>query len=70
MRDSQLRYNPPTRTCEYCGKEFILHDPKSYVYKHNPLKGVSSVLTFFCSWRCMRAWEKYWDWEKKVDDSY
>ena len=54
-----IRYTPVVKTCACCGKEFICHDPKSWVYKHYRInsRGVSK-LVHFCTWGCMRRWEK------------
>lgn len=61
---NDIRYNPPTKVCSCCGKEFICNDPKTYVYKHYRInnRGISK-LHYFCKWSCLRKWEKEHKWE-------
>ena len=42
------------RKCPVCGKIFIIQNPLDYVYKRKP----KTTTKFFCSWGCMRAWDK------------
>ena len=58
-----MPYNPPLRTCKTCGKKFIVHDPVGWVYKtsvgvrtHSGSRGAREH--FFCSWGCLRKYEK------------
>jgi hypothetical protein len=49
------------RTCERCGKEFIVQDPGSYIYKRNDYqkwtaKAKTPRMKYFCSYSCMKAW--------------
>ena len=43
-----------TRICAQCGKEFIIQCPDEYAFKRYK----SRSLIAFCSWSCMRAFEK------------
>ena len=59
-------WNPPERTCKTCGKIFICHDPYNWVYKKSMQKKKNnSALVYFCSWGCMRKWEKEREEKKK-----
>ena len=40
------------KQCHRCGKLFIVHSAKDWVFKRN-IKGDK----FFCSWSCLRKWE-------------
>lgn len=40
-------------TCPVCGKNFICY-PKEHVYK----RVSSQCIKYFCSWSCLRAYEK------------
>ena len=48
---SELKYGE--RICAKCGKEFLIHDGQ-WAYRAN----VGSGYKLFCSWHCLRAWEK------------
>lgn len=45
--------------CEYCGKD-IYSVPEAWGYKRliRKRKYADTSLVVFCSWRCMRAYEK------------
>ena len=52
-------YNPPIKTCETCGKQFICHDPRHWTYrKYATYEKGRSNIRYFCSWGCMRKWEE------------
>ena len=42
------------RCCERCRKKFYTLNPMEYRYK----RSVNNRILFFCSWSCMRAWER------------
>lgn len=45
--------------CETCGKE-IYSIPETWAYKRliRKKRGADPTLFVFCSWHCMRKWEK------------
>lgn len=43
------------KTCPVCKKDFYLLDVGIWAYKKRNPKGHNR---YFCSWSCMRAWEK------------
>ena len=43
------------KTCPVCKKEFYVLDVGIWAYKKKNKKGHNR---YFCSWTCMRAWEK------------
>ena len=55
-------YNPPTKLCPVCGKMFICPNSRHWVYQ---LKQNKSL--FFCSWTCIRAWERNNSKSKEVN---
>ena len=50
------------KTCHCCHKEFVVPDTGSWIYKRREYKGKKGKdgqnLRYFCSWACLRAWEK------------
>ena len=56
-------YNPPIKTCQKCGKEFICHEPKQWAYKiyrpygYNNRNNISNY-AYYCSWTCKRGAER------------
>ena len=42
------------KKCGKCGRIFVVADSGTYRYKKN----VGNRLTYFCSWSCMRSYEK------------
>lgn len=45
------------RNCAKCGKPFISY--AEHIYKHDAAqRGHKRVECYFCSWTCMRTWEK------------
>lgn len=48
-------YKPTFKTCEICGKSFIVHG-EDYVFKRR--KGHNQQTLYFCGWNHMRDWEK------------
>lgn len=52
-------YNPPRKTCPVCGREFSVDLPAEWAYQKTiARRSRSSVVLYFCSWGCMRKWEK------------
>ena len=59
MTDEKIRYFPITKKCGCCGKEFICHDPKTWAFKKYRINNRgASKLIYFCTWGCLRKWEK------------
>lgn len=55
---SNVKYNPPRKTCTQCGKSFICHAPEEWAYRKSAgIRGTSRMM-HFCSWGCMRKYEK------------
>ena len=61
------------KQCPVCGKDFWLSDASMWSYK-KPRRGKNKSMhpLYFCSWTCMRKWEKdnpmrrsstYWDYD-------
>lgn len=46
------------RTCPVCHKKYILYNAKEWAYKAWKKKGTSRNLIYFCSWTCVRKYEK------------
>ena len=45
------------RNCSLCGKPFISY--AGHVYRHDAAqRGHKRVECYFCSWTCMRTWER------------
>lgn len=44
-----------TKTCPICKKPYYILDTRVWVYKR---KNASGHQKYFCSWGCMRKWEK------------
>jgi len=45
-------------TCPTCKvRKFVSH-PGEYAYKKHIMLKNHSVLAFFCSWKCLRTWER------------
>ena len=46
----------PTKTCEYCGKEFCLPVGANFSeYAYKRFKPKSSKYKYYCSWKCLQA---------------
>ena len=57
------------RNCPWCGKLFFAHDIHGWVYKayvYNKQSGVTHK-KMFCSWGCMRAFEKEKNRKKGIE---
>jgi len=46
------------RECECCGKRFYIESLQDYVYKRTVQRKNTMVNLWFCSWTCLRRWEK------------
>lgn len=57
-------YNPIFKTCEICGKSFIVPS-QEYVYKRFKGHGACQTRVYFCGWNHMREWEKQEEKRKK-----
>lgn len=53
------RFNRMEKNCHRCGKEFEM-PCGDWAYKQYKGRGIR----YFCSWKCMRAWEKEHDHSK------
>ena len=51
------------RKCPICGKIFIIQDPKQYAYK----RGYEHTPKIFCSWTCLRKYDKMHPPSKKLN---
>ena len=50
------------KNCDVCGKPFYFHGYTEYSYKLDAFTGEDGGpgQRFFCSYHCMREWEKKW----------
>lgn len=50
------------KNCDVCGKPFYFHGYTEYSYKLDAFTGEDGGpgTRFFCSYHCMREWEKKW----------
>jgi len=62
MSRNPVRYLGDIRECPICGKEFVCPVFDDWVYQRNPTTGTGknakSIRLIFCSWSCLRAWDK------------
>lgn len=56
-------WNKMEKNCERCGKEFVM-PCGDWAYKKYKGRGYM----YFCSWSCVRAWEKEHDKPTKIDE--
>jgi DNA-binding NarL/FixJ family response regulator len=57
------RFDRMEKNCDRCGKEFVM-PCGDWAYKRYKGKGVQ----YFCSWKCIRAYEREHDKPKKIDE--
>ena len=62
MSRNPVRYLGDVRTCPVCGKEFVCPVYDDWVYKRDYTVGTGRHAKcnrhIFCSWKCLRSWEK------------
>jgi hypothetical protein len=46
------------RVCYRCGKEFIVPDRASWLYKRNLYNVKGDRTKYFCSYKCISEWDK------------
>ena len=46
------------KKCPVCGKEYLVPDVASWAYVMWAMKKTGGVKVYFCSWGCLRKWEK------------
>lgn len=55
-----MNYYIQSFTCECCGKkvETLFLEEWAYKIRQKKSKGVKDQALYFCSWKCLRKWEK------------
>ena len=59
MSEAALFYDE--KVCKICGNTFSVLHPNRWAYK----RGCNSKWTYFCSWRCLRAYDQETEKERK-----
>ncbi len=61
-------YVTKTLKCPVCGKMFIVPSLSAWVYRKSDyaISGTGKIL-YFCTWSCMRKWEKAYE-ERIIED--
>lgn len=59
MSEAALYYDE--KTCKICGNTFSVLHPNRWAYK----RGCTSKWTYFCSWKCLRAYDQMKETERK-----
>ena len=58
------------RTCASCEKKFFVNYLDDYAYvKYSGVRDAygKGIKVWFCSWHCLRAWDKTHEKKKKLD---
>lgn len=57
------------KDCPECGKPFPVGDVGNYAYKRYVSDNSVSHIAYFCSWSCLRKFDKRYEEEKKKKKS-